>query len=196
MSDDVVWEDDYRKLEGRGPRPLLDAVLERFPPMGSFHAVDLGSGDGTETLALLARGWSVTAIDGEPAALTRLLASVPRQHEARLTTVNARFEDVVIPAADLVYATYSLPFCPPHRFEHFRLRIVEALPVGGRFAGQLFGVNDSWASESDMTFHDADDVTRLLEPFDVESLDESEWDGRATSGPKHWHLFQAIARKR
>ena len=196
MSNEPRWEGYYRKLEGRSARPLLAAVLERFPTDGSFHVVELGSGDGTEATALLERGWTVTAIDAEPAAIARLHARVSVAQRERLTTRVARFEDVDLPAADLILASFSLPFCPPSHFEDVWARVVAALAPGGRFAGEFFGVRDSWATADDMTFHTADEVERLLAPFEVEELKEKEWDGSSGSGPKHWHLFQVIARKR
>lgn len=196
MSDTSRWEGYYRKLEGRAARPLLAAVLDRFPADRALHVVELGSGDGTEAQVLLDRSWTVTAIDAEPAAIDRLHARVAPDQRARLTTHVARFEEVAIPPADLVLASFSLPFCPPARFPDLWARIVGALPPGGRFAGELFGVRDSWAADPDMTFHTADEVARLLAPFEVETLTEVDQDGTAASGPKHWHLFQAIARKR
>ncbi|MGQ9869558.1 hypothetical protein [Leptodesmis sp.] len=36
-------------------------------------AVDLGCGDGRDTVELLRRDWQVLAIDGEPQAIARLL---------------------------------------------------------------------------------------------------------------------------
>jgi hypothetical protein len=46
-----------------------------------------------------------------------------------------------------------------------------------------------------MTFHSAKDVRALLLPLEVEKLDEQEYDGASFSGPKHWHVFEVIARK-
>jgi len=40
-----------------------------------LQAVDLGCGDGTETLALLEAGWTVLAIDREPAAIEYVRSS-------------------------------------------------------------------------------------------------------------------------
>jgi methylase of polypeptide subunit release factors len=66
--------------------------------------VDLGCGDGCETLALLASGWTVVAIDGAPEAIVRLRASVPPDEAERLTTFVGRFHEVALPDADFIYA--------------------------------------------------------------------------------------------
>lgn len=78
--DKVNWENYYDKIKGRSPRPLLRAALElekEMPRPNGRFAIDLGCGDGTDTLFLLENGWQVLAIDAEPVALERLLAQVP-----------------------------------------------------------------------------------------------------------------------
>jgi len=108
----------------------------------------------------------------------------------------AGFEDLHLSETDLVYAGYSLPFCKPAAFDGLWDKITSSIRPGGRFAGQLFGVRDSWADEPEMTFHSAEQAAALLAvEFDVESLEEIDEDGSAFSGPKHWHVFDIIARK-
>lgn len=189
------WDDYYQKIQGRKPRQLLLAALEKFPAQASLHAIDLGCGDGTETVVLLSRGWSVLAVDGEPAAIQRLMEKVPRENQIYLQTQVAKFKDVVLSPTELIHASLSIPFCAPEHFHMLWEKIVEAVKPGGRFAGQFFGVRDSWAVNTDMTFHTEDQVLALLENFETESFHEMDEDGTATSGPKHWHVFTVIARK-
>ena len=191
------WDEYYRKVEGRAPRQLLLDALKPFldaPPQPGRHAIDLGCGDGTETVALLELSWSVLAVDGEPAAIRRLMQRVPPESRARLQTQVAKFEDVVLTPADLVHASLSLPFCAPKHFLRLWNKIVSAIKPGGRFAGQFFGVRDSWAVGRNMNFQTEEQVRGLLQSFEIESLHELDEDGQATSGPKHWHVFTIIAR--
>ena len=196
------WEAYYESLNGREPRPLFVQVLAKFPSgsssymLGQRHAVDLGCGDGTETLALLEAGWSVLAIDSEPAAIDHVQSKAAAEYHPRLETMVAGFEDLHLPATDLVYAGYSLPFCKPAAFDDLWDKITSSIKPGGRFAGQLFGIRDSWADEPEMIFHSAEQAAALLvRGFEVEFLEEIEKDGEAFSGPKHWHVFDIIARK-
>ena len=197
---EVTWEAYYEALEGREARPLFVEALARFGVgagrAGGLHAVDLGCGDGTETLALLEAGWHVLAVDSEPAAIRHVRSQAGARFQDVLEARVATFENVELPATDFVYAGYSLPFCRPEHFESLWARISTCIRPGGRFAGHLFGVRDSWAGERDMTFHTAEEVNGLLErAFDVEKVREREEDGRAVSGPKHWHIFEIIGRK-
>lgn len=104
-------------------------------------------------------------------------------------------EDVQLPKAHLIHAGFSLPFCSPARFDALWGAVVDALLPGGRFVGQLFGPRDSWANRTNMTFHTLEEVRDLCSCFEVESFQEVDEDGRAVSGPKHWHLFHIIGRK-
>jgi SAM-dependent methyltransferase len=187
------WEDYYSALEGRSARPLLVDALALIGSAGL--AVDLGSGDGTETRELLRRGWSVVAVDKTPAAIARLEASVAGEDRQRLTAIASSFTDVELPAADLIYAGLSLPFCDPAEFPKLWPRIGAAVRDGGWFAGHFFGPRDSWAGEPDMTFLSEDEVRGLLTDFHVEMFREQDEDGDSFSGPKHWHVFHVIAPK-
>ena len=196
---DVKWADYYRRVSGRPPRPVLLDALEH---LGSevhtepLTAVDLGSGDGTEFAYLLSQGWHVLAIDSEPAAFQYLREKIPPEAQVRLETQAAKFEAVELPSADLIYAGYSIPFCHPDHFDGLWGKITSNLRSGGRFAGQLYGVNDTWASTESMTFLTSEQVYELLEGFELEYFREEDEDGRSSTKPKHWRAFHIIARKR
>jgi SAM-dependent methyltransferase len=197
---EIAWEEYYRQLEGRSPRPLFVDALPFLPVQQTEEqtlvAVDLGCGDGTETLALLARGWTVLAVDAAPEAIARLRASVPSGDTARLTTFVAPFHELELPNADFVYAGLSLPFCEPDEFDDVWRRIATAVRPRGVFAGHFFGPHDSWAGKAGMSFQTRDDVEALFRDFDAHLLYEQDEDGAAVSGPKHWHVFHVIASKR
>ena len=190
----MSWDEYYRAIEGRYPRPLFVDALALAA--GPGVAIDVGCGDGTETLALLADGWTVFAGDAAPEAIERLRSSVPTEAAGRLTTVVAPFQELELPAADFVYAGLSLPFCAPGHFGEAWRRITAAVRPGGVLAVHLFGPRDSWANNPDMTFYTREEVEALLDGFDVRSLVEQDEDGQAVSGPKHWHVFHVIAARR
>lgn len=158
-------------------------------------AIDLGCGEGTDALELLARGWLVLAADAEPAGLALLRAHIPPAAAGRIRVLHASFTEADLPSADLIHAGFSLPFCPAREFPALRARIRRALAPGGIFAGQLFGTRDTRADDPDMTFYARHQVETLLDGLDILRLEETERDGHAFSGPKHWHTFGILARK-
>jgi len=189
MASEATWSDYYEANEGRAPRDQLLDVLGRFTEPGT--AVDLGCGSGIDTLAMLERGWRVLAIDAEAEAIERLRQRAAGR--AGLETQRAPMEDATIPAANLVWASYSLFFCDPTRFPDVWGRIGEAIRPGGRFAGELLGDRDTWAIREDGTAMTRAAAKALFDGWTVERFEEEENDGEACSGPKHWHLFHVIA---
>jgi SAM-dependent methyltransferase len=187
------WSRYYEANAVRGPRDLLLEVLASFEAPG--HAVDLGFGNGIETVAMLERGWSVVAVDPEAEAKDRLLTIVPAGSSARLDVAVVPMEEVELPQTDLVWAGYSLFFCDPARFPRLWAGVAAANRSGGRFAGQLLGDHDTWAAETGITSFDRAKVQALFEGWTVERLEEDEGDGESHAGPKHWHLFHAVARR-
>jgi tellurite methyltransferase len=192
------WAEYYAATQDRRPRPTLLAALARFDATPARRqAVDLGCGDGRDTIELLRRGWSVLAIDAEPAALATLEQRPDLPAQAALSTLCRRFEDATWPMADLVNSSFALPLCPPHRFAALWQRIVGSLKPGGRFAGQLFGDRDGWAGNADITHLDRDAAEALLGGLEVELFEEEESDAVTPRGkPKHWHIFHIVARRR
>jgi tellurite methyltransferase len=186
------WSAYYDAVRDRPPHETLLEALESFAELGL--AVDLGCGDGRDTVELLRRGWHVVAIDAEAEAIERLRARVgdPRALETEV----ARFEDARWPCAELLNAGFSLPFCHPDRFDDLWRRIHGSIRPGGRFCGQLFGERDEWAGEKDMTFVTRDAAEALFGGFELERFDEEETDGETAVGePKHWHVFHVVAQR-
>ena len=62
------WGRYYEVAKGGAPRETLRLALDLFESEGGEGerlAVDLGCGEGRDTLELLRRGWRVLAIDDE-----------------------------------------------------------------------------------------------------------------------------------
>jgi Methyltransferase domain len=135
------------------------------------------------------------AVDATAAAIARVRASVPPEHADRLMTLVAPFHDVDLRDADFVYAALSLPFCAPREFAEAWKRINRAFRPAGTFAGHFFGPKDSWADNPELTIHSRAEVEALRDGLELRRFDEQDEDGRAVSGPKHWHVFHVIATK-
>jgi SAM-dependent methyltransferase len=195
------WTGYYDAMAGRPPRETLLRALAAYeaahgPANGAPLAVDLGCGEGRDTMELLRRGFRVIAVDSEPEAIKRLCARPDLSHAGRLETHVARIEDARWPAAAIVNASFSLPFCRPEAFADTWRRMIASLRPGGRFCGQLLGEHDDWAGERALTVHRRAEVEALLAGLAVEWLEEEDQDGStATGAPKHWHLFHIVARK-
>jgi SAM-dependent methyltransferase len=200
---EIRWSDYYQAVTERSPRETLLTALKHFDDeliSSSFStvgfAVDLGCGDGCDTVELLRRNWRVLAVDGEPDAIVHLWN---RQNidQTYLETRVEKFEDLMLPTeVDLINASFCLPFCSPNRFSELWKEIENALKPGGRFCGHLFGDKDFRAVFPNMTHFTRKQINQLLTAFEVELLKEEEYFGKmALGGEKYWHLYQIVARK-
>ena len=197
MTERGDWVGYYEEQGEREPRDVLMQALAMFEDEGRRGlAVDLGCGQGFDTAELLRRGWGVVAIDATEEGIRRLRRRIPESDATRLRTVVSRMEDADVPTADFLYASFSLPYCRPQVFPRLWSDIREAIRPGGRFAGELFGDRDTWASsEEDMTFFDIASARGLFDGMELESFVEEENDDEGWGEMKHWHVFHAIARR-
>ncbi len=189
-----TWAAYYAAIAGREERALLRRLLERAgSPAPGMRALDLGCGDGTETAALGRAGWTVTAMDSTPEAV-----ELTRRRCADLDAVAvevATFADFELPPCDLVYAGLSLPFGPGADFPDLWQRILAAMKPGALIAAHLLGERDSWAPDPSLTFVPGAELPGLLRGLEVLEVRELDEDGEAFSGPKHWHVFEVMARR-
>ncbi len=98
----------------------------------------------------------------------------------------------------LIVANSSLFFCPQPAFPDVWQRMIDALPAGGIFSGDLLGVNDSWVSspDHDVSAFTAADVDALFTGFEIIYRHERDEPGQTALGrSKHWHMHTVIARK-
>lgn len=194
------WPTYFDRVAGGEPRETLLEALNAFerdaPPDALRHAIDLGCGEGRDTAELLRRGWSVLAIDAHPDAFRRLVSRPDLVNTDRLTMQMRAFESLhALPQADLINASFALPFCPPHSFQILWSAIRGSIAPGGWFSGQFFGDRDSWATIRDRSHFTRSQARNLLKGLDVVRFDEDEKDGSDASGnQKHWHVFHVVAR--
>lgn len=192
------WRSYYEAVSGNPPRDTTLLALDKWVeenPTTHGVAIDLACGEGRDTAEFLRRGWRVLAVDSEPEAIDWLNARDDLPDTGALETLCAPMEDAVWQAADMVNASFALPFVPRERFSGLWERITGSLSAGGYFAGQIFGPDDSWAGPG-LSIYDRDGVDQLFQGFSLILCEEINRDGQDAKGnPKHWHMFHIVARK-
>ena len=114
-----------------------------------------------------------------------------------LTTAAIPSRDLgALPASDLLFAGYSLPYIPPLDSARIWGLIRASLRPAAWFAGNLFGVRDSWAGNPEATFLGEEAARALFEGMEILMFNEVEEDGQADGASKHWHVLDIIARRR
>lgn len=159
-------------------------------------SIDIGCGQGTDVGELLKQGWDVLAVDKELEAEKIIIDRFSKFHGKKLITQVQKMESIIIPEITLVNASFSLPFCNPNKFSNLWSEITAKLSIGGIFCGQLFGLEDSWASNNNMTFHHRNSLDSLFNNFRIHLLHEENKISKTSSGEeKNWHIFHLVAVK-
>ena len=196
---EFIWSEYYKIHHDRPPNHTLVKALEFFTSNTnglSRTAVDIGCGNGHDTVELLKNNFSVLAMDKEDEAINLLMKNIQKDTPL-LTTEVSTMETFIMPQVSLVNASYSLPFCDPDIFRSFMKMIEKNISNKGLFCGQLFGVDDDWNYRNDMNFHTKEDVKEIFSNFNFILFEEVNEDSTIADGsPKHWHLFHIVASKK
>lgn len=177
-------------------RPLTEraitALRATHQDLAGLRAVELGSGAGVEVRRLLQEGLNVHSIDidaGVEEQMNELTALGVLEHRTGLIE-----EWDPLPRAHMILANASLPFIPRAYFPPVWERLMQALLPDGILAVDLFGCEDTWASDQG-TYLTRQEVEQLLDAMEVLELNERNEDGCSFDGIKHWHTFTVIARR-
>lgn len=187
------WEHYLKQSDGLTPHATLVKAMRLFHAPG--HAIDLGCGNGRDTLALLKAGWSVTAVDCHNEALRQLEAKLCVPLSDRFTSLCTHFEFMRLEKAQLINAGFSLPFCHPDCAERVWCRITAALEPSGVFSGHFIGIRDDW-TESGLWTLERHQLLHLLQGWTLHEFSEFEGEHPSTLGEtKWWHVFHVVAQR-
>lgn len=129
-------------------------------------------------------------------SLRQLQNSIVPPASSRLNTCVVDLNDLPeLAAADLIYAGYALPFARPDCFHAMWSTMTRALAPEAILAVNLFGDHDSWANRGQETYLTEVEARELLDGLETLQFRVEDEDGLAFSGPKHWHVFNIIARR-
>jgi SAM-dependent methyltransferase len=182
------WSNYISNTKDSPPRPVFIEALSYCENGNS--ALDLGAGALNETRYLADHGYHVVAVDSNPAISS--LAGDMNGVEAHATSIEEY--DFPTDSFDIIAALYSLPFLKKEDVSDIVGKIRHSLRVRGIFVGQFFGTHDDWSRECS-TYARAE-IQALFDDMEIIRLTESEYDKPTAAGkPKHWHVFDVIARK-
>ncbi|MEX2250118.1 MAG: class I SAM-dependent methyltransferase [Parvibaculum sp.] len=167
----------------------LGAFLARLAP--GAHVLDLGSGDGRHSAAMMEAGFEVTALDGSAG-----LAAIASRRLGKPVRI-ARFEEIEdVAAFDAVWAHASLLHVPAAGLADILARVHRALKPGGRLfasfkSGDAEGRDDlgryyNYPTKDELAARLA--ASAPWQQIEIEKTGGSGYDGK----PTDWLFLQAL----
>ncbi|HBL83540.1 MAG: hypothetical protein A2Y17_00430 [Clostridiales bacterium GWF2_38_85] len=197
MYDNEKWKKYNELTKNSPPRQMVVKAVELF---GDFvgNAIDIGSGAGNDSIYLINYNWNVLAVDKSSNGFDNIKNNLSNEQKIKFSSKQITFEELdVLPKCDLINSSFSIPFCQPAYFNKFLDVIKNSISVNGRFAGNFFGKNDGWSKSDQMSFCSIEDVRNIFSDFEVEFIEEKEYDGKTAAGnDKHWNIINLVARKK
>ncbi|MDB6044152.1 MAG: polyketide synthase -related protein [Gammaproteobacteria bacterium] len=139
---------DYSAAEQMSP--ALDRLSLQFAIWArdrNSAALDIGCGDGVATVAVLARGGHVVAVDPDATAISRLIARIPSEHLRRVKVRVGKLPDLEFKAAHFsaLHVARVLHLLDPPALEHALRKFFRWLyPEGKLFISALTPAGPAW----------------------------------------------------
>jgi SAM-dependent methyltransferase len=193
------WDERYASTAQLGSGQPNFALVTEVSGLQPGRALDVGCGEGADTVWLAGQGWNVTALDVSQVALERA-ALRAREAAAQVEWVHAGLVDALVAPGgfDLVSAQYpALLRSPGHDAEHALLAAVAP-------GGLLLVVHHADIDVEEAKSHGFDPAD-YVSPTDVAALLDDDWQVRfderrprevpVGAGSQHTHNVVLRARR-
>jgi len=189
MMEPIEWEKFYRENELKkmpwyypGLDPDLEAALREME-ISSGKALDIGTGPGTQAMALARLGFDVTATDVSEEAI-RLCREKTRLEGL---SINFQVDDIlkssITPGFDVIFDRGCFHAQPPAERNRYRDIIHGLLAPNGVFFLKCFNIKETM--EGGPYRFSPDDIRHIFSSgFSVLSIEETVYQGTLTPLPK------------
>src|SRR6185503_12918942 len=189
---DPTWKNYYEKT-GYEPNTLVKRALARIPRKTRTNALDLGCGNGRDSLYLKSEGFElVVAVDSSPDAPAFLGEGILRRAQTIEEAVLGKEGPYFDGYFDLAIALNSLFFLPKEAVEQVIPQMYRALSPGGYMAFNVLGPDDEWVMSGDkrVSWFYEHDIARFEDDYhSVYSSKVSEAGQTADGEPKFWQTY-------
>jgi SAM-dependent methyltransferase len=194
-SNTEIWQSYYEKSLTRKHLPRTELAL-KLNRSNLNVAIDCGCGAGGDLAYLEQQGYQVHGFDINQDAIR--ICDARFSGNSSISISQATFENFDYPRSGVVIANSSLFFANPEKLHDIWHSIESSLLVGGVFAGDFMGTDDSWAVgyRSHTAPLSKQKVTDLFANFEI--IDFHERNERAETTLKkikQWHTFSVVAVK-
>ena len=138
-----MWEKEYKKKKfywGLKPNPVLAKFLPHIP---KGKALDIGAGEGRNSIFLAENGFKVTAIDLVPEGLKKLVSFAKRYHlKISTKVIDVRRFKFFPDKYSLILSVATLDFLKKSEIDIIIKKIKKSLVFGGAIYLLVFSTKD------------------------------------------------------
>ena len=195
-TNDKIWRQYYEKSLSKKHAPRTELAI-KLNDSNVKIAIDVGCGTGSDISYISKLGYQVQCFDINRDSTA--ICNERFENDPLVTITEASFENFKYPKCGVVIANSSLFFADPTQFKMTWKRIIDSIELGGVFAGDFMGLNDSWALgyRTPTTPMNRREVEALFDGFEIVRFHERDEIGKTAIGKtKHWHTFSVVALKR
>jgi SAM-dependent methyltransferase len=165
MLDQKEWNEHYQNIDEVWAEPDSDLIAEAEGlPAGC--ALDLGAGEGINSLWLAEQGWQVTAVDFAPAAV----AKIEREARQRDLPIQAQAADILTYQAEIEFDLVVICYIhlPPEERAQLLMNAASSLVPDGILLYIGFPNGDAFGGDNE--HEDAETSTGEEPPQDMDNL--------------------------
>ncbi len=160
------------------------------------EVIDIGANDGRDSIFMGKQGYIVTAIENSPKRAAKMM-----EHPEIARVINKDITEFSIPENTYVFATANNTF-PFIQDKEAVKRVIQDVIKGmigkGVFHFTVFGPNDGWSQEADMSFWTYEEITDFIKsmPVKIYSRSTMEGYGKKMDGTvKYWEIHSFLVQK-
>jgi SAM-dependent methyltransferase len=200
------WDPFYAMVRSAGPSKTAKMVVaelekraKKYKRTTPVTVVDLGCGEGRDTIYFLQQGYHVIAVDNTASACAALRERAKELGLAcRLTVIEGDLATAGIGKVDVVHSQLTLPYVHPTEFEQVWRKILASLkPGNGLLACNLFGDKHYLAAApfaSTFSKEQADELLAELSVLQFHTVDQPAMAGNGME-VRH-HAFDILAARK
>ncbi|MBI5002982.1 class I SAM-dependent methyltransferase [Candidatus Woesearchaeota archaeon] len=211
LQQDQYWKKRTERKEKRDPTEFAKQCIEFLKDKSRKTVLDLGCGDGRDSIFFAKRGYEVTATDVSPVALEILNKKINEEKITNIQVIEQDLQNLQFPESsfDIIYTHLSLHYFLDEQTEQIFKMLHKMLTRGGFLFIKCKSTEDEefgkgkeveknvFVTEENYVRHffDEEYMKQKLSNFQIINIEKTKGTYEGSQGEKTSHFIEAIATK-
>lgn len=194
--ENLKWKQYFKRTNIGDPNNLVSSYFKSatYVNPADIKILDLGAGNGSDSLYLLNKGYEIYAVDFQNESIERIKSNMAPEKNKNIKLINSDFQHLDwnnLPKFDVIIAINSISFIKNEDFYKLWHKISTQLKPNGIIIARLFGDKLDWPNMQNMTLLNKAQLNHLTENFKVIKIEEEFY----TEDRLKQHAFDLVLRK-